>query len=139
MKKIILLLGIVTMSFSCSSDDSKEEGGNLEQKLNGKWKNISQKLDGVNRDLSECDLKDTYAFSSPLKQFFAEIHSENDQQNNCDQELFIGTYTIANNKVTINAEGQVVILQDINFSGEVMTTTEMDGPTKIVTTWVKIN
>ncbi|MFY0481637.1 lipocalin family protein [Flavobacterium sp. PLA-1-15] len=137
MKKIILLIAIATFSLGCSSDDS-DKSVNIEQQIAGKWRNVSQKNNNTPVTLSECELKNTYSFSNPLKQFFAEVNSTN-AQNECEENILLGTYNLSGNSCSITVNNETVILNDISFSGEVMTTNEMDGPIKVTRTWIKTN
>lgn len=114
--KIILLAVVTTcLTFSCSSDD---DDASSSASLVGTWKWTSSSENGVDDPLTECDLLDTYTFTS-TQATYLEYYSDNDMAP-CEFDTYMATYTISGNVITFTV-GSEVYTEDIELTASTLT------------------
>lgn len=126
MRKFILFLSIVSLTFtSCSKDDSEDQSKT--DPIIGKWKVIEQIYDGENIEIEECTAKEIAEFKSDGTLL---VENYKKKEDSCEfDEIFGGTWkNQGNGKYIFDIEGDME-QHNITFSGNKMTIIPDEEPT----------
>ncbi|WP_330442051.1 lipocalin family protein [Flavobacterium sp. C4GT6] len=140
--KNLLLTGLITITlFSCSSDDNNQPS---QDKIIGSWQKTSLVVEGVNQNLSNCQLQTVYNFNASQNSFWSNIYEEN-FEGECTLFTEDGDWEKLSESVyTVYTESEGTVNYEVEFPNDnTLKLTYNDGsveqPHLAVTTFVRVD
>lgn len=116
---IICLLLILT---SCSSDDNGGGEINFGDYIIGTWRYTSSTFNGVNDELTECDLLNTLVINS------TEVVDTEYFGDTCDKtDIITGTYSIDGNIISATFDGDTYTTEILTLNNTTLTLKDTEG------------
>lgn len=103
---------IVSLFFSCTSESSLYDNSTLTlESLQGTWQLTASSQNGVNTELTKCDLSDLIIFNETKLLY---VYNKSGSGSNCSIETVKKDYTVRDNIITEEDGAEITIQQIFN-------------------------